>query len=75
MENENVPFVISFATADALSNLAAYDMLRDYVARRYTRRQVVPEDNVHRGLSIWLLSDGRRKPTGTYEQYGLPCFK
>lgn len=75
VEKEEVPLVVSFGGDGPLSNLKAYDLVRDYVARRYTRRHAIPEDKAERGLPIWLLSDGRREPSGTYELFALPCFK
>lgn len=75
VDKEKVPFIMSFGGTRPLEYLEAYDLVHDYASRRYTTRYAVPEDNVERGLSIWLLTDGRRQPTGTYELFGLPCFK
>jgi hypothetical protein len=75
VERQEVPFVMSFGGDGPLVNLQAYNLVHDYVAKRYTRRYAIPEDKAERGLPIWILSDGRREPTGTYELFGLPCFK
>jgi hypothetical protein len=70
-----MPLILSFGGERPLEHLEAYDLVHDYAEKRYTTRHAVPEDKVDRGLSIWLLSDGRRKASGTYETFGLPCFK
>ena len=75
IDKQEVPFILAIGGKGALEYLEAYDLVHDYAARRYTTHHVIPEDKVERGLSIWLSTDGRRKATGTYELFGLPCFK
>ena len=74
VDKEEVPFIVSFGGARPLEYLEAYDLVHEYASRRYTTRYAIPEDKTERGLTIWLLTDGRRQPTGTYELFGLPCF-
>lgn len=75
VDKEEVPFIMSFGGDRPFQNLESYPLVHEYAQKRYTTRHAIPEDKVDRGLSIWLLTDGRRKPTGTYELFGLPCFK
>ena len=74
VDEEEVPLIVSFGTRP-LEHLESYDLVHEYVSQRYTEHLAVPEDNTGRGRSIWLLTDSRRTPTGTYELLGLPCFK
>ena len=75
IDKEQVPFILSFGGSRPLEYLEAYDLVHAYAEKRYVTRYAVPEDRTERGLTIWMLTDGRRKPTGTYEFLGLPCFK
>jgi hypothetical protein len=75
IDTQQVPFIVSFGGDRPLQNLESYPLVHAYAARRYTTRHAIPEDKLERGLSIWMLTDGRRQPTGTYELFGLPCFK
>ena len=75
VDKEEVPFIMSFGGRRPLELLESYDLVHDYVSRRYTEHYAIPEDKAERGLTIWLLTDSRRRPTGTYELFGLPCFK
>ena len=74
IDKEEIPFILSFGGARPLEYLEAYDLVHEYAEKRYTTRHAIPEDRTERGLTIWLLTDGRRQPTGTYELFGLPCF-
>ena len=85
VDTEQVPFVVSFGGRRPLEFLEEYPLVHDYVSRRYTALDAIPEDNEQRRLSIWLLTDNRRQPTGTYQlmagptsaltQVSLPCFR
>jgi hypothetical protein len=74
LEREQVPIILGLNGDSGLEHLAQYDLLREYVAKRYTREIKVLQDNGS-GRAIWLLIDGRRVPSGTNERLGLPCFK
>jgi hypothetical protein len=75
VDAQEVPLIVSFGGHRPLEYLESYEILHEYAARRYTDHHAIPEDSVGRDSSIWLLTDGRRKPTGMYELLGLPCFK
>lgn len=75
VDKQEVPIVLSVGARRPLEYLEPYPLLHEYVAKRYTSQYAIPEDKTQRGGLFWLLTDGRRKPTGTYELLGLPCFK
>ena len=74
MEREQVPLVFGAGGPTPLENLSQYPLVRDYVAKRYTGQHTILQDQLA-GTVLWLLTDSRRTPTGTYEALGLPCFK
>jgi hypothetical protein len=74
LEREQVPIIFGIAGDSGLSHLAKYDLIRDYVARRYTQEIKVLQDN-STGGAIWLLIDSRRAPSGNHERLNLPCFR
>jgi hypothetical protein len=75
VDREDVPIVLGLGGRDPLQNLASYPLVREYVARRYPNHYAIPDEKLGRDQVFWLLTDSRRKPTGTYELLGLPCFK
>jgi hypothetical protein len=74
VEHDQVPIIVGTGGESALALLNHHPLVRDYVARRYTTEFRLPQDN-NTGKSIWLLTDNRRPPTGTYEKLNLPCFR
>ena len=74
-DKAEVPLVIALGGPEPLSYLKSYPLVRDYIAKRYTNQYAVPDENLQRTQVFWLLTDSRRKQTGTYELLGLPCFK
>jgi hypothetical protein len=65
LQQQSVPFAIS--THDpVLGDLASYPSVHRYFTDHYTP---LP------GSHDLLLVDARRKPSGTFGPYGLPCFK
>ena len=75
VDKEEVPIILALGGRRPLQYLESYPLVHQYAARRYTSHYTVPEDNIQRGDLFWLSTDGRRKPAGTYERLGLPCFK
>ena len=75
VDKSEVPLVIGLGGPSALANLKSYPLVQQYVAQRYTNHYAVPDEKLGRDQVFWLLTDNRRKPTGTYELLGLPCFK
>jgi hypothetical protein len=73
VEHMEVPIIIGTGGESALALLKHHPLVRDYVARRFTREINVPGDRT--GAAIWLLTDSRRAQTGTYAKLGLPCFR
>ena len=74
LERDQVPLIIGVGGQRPLQYLEPYDRLYDYVARRYVNHYDVLQDKLN-GLVIWIVTDSRRIPTGTYARLGLPCFK
>jgi hypothetical protein len=75
VDNAEVPLILGLGGRGSLDYLKSYPLVRQYVAQRYTNHYAVPDENLQRGQVFWLLTDSGRKPTGTYELLGLPCFK
>ena len=57
-----------------MDNLRKYPLVSAYVAQRFTERHAILQDQLA-GKILWLLTDSRRRSSGTYEPLGLPCFK
>ena len=74
LERDQVPLIVGVGGERPLQYLERYDRLYDYVARRYVNHYDVLQDKLD-GLVIWIVTDSRRIPTGTYARLGLPCFK
>jgi hypothetical protein len=72
LDRSQVPLIINNSTAEPLGALKAYPQLHAYATQHYTSSYPVAEDN---GTRIWVSTDNRRTPTGTYERLDLPCFK
>jgi hypothetical protein len=70
-----VPIVLALGGKGPLDYLNAYPLVQRYVAQRYPTHIAVPDENAQREQVFWLLTDSRRKPSGTYDLLGLPCFK
>lgn len=75
VDKEEVPIILGLGGQRPLQYLEAYPLVHAYVERRFTSHYAIPEDSVERGQVFWLLTDSRRKPTGTYGLLGLPCFQ
>ena len=75
VDKSEVPIVLGLGGKGPLDYLNAYPMVQKYVAERYTNRYAVPDENAQREQVFWLLTDSRRKQTGTYDLLGLPCFR
>jgi hypothetical protein len=75
VDKEEVPLIIALGGQRPMQFLEAYPLVHQYVAQRYTTHYTVPEESGRPGTMFWLLTDSRRRPTGTYELLGLPCFK
>ena len=73
MERDPVPFVFGVGGERPLDNLEKYPLVRAYVAQRYTERHAILQDQLA-GRVLWLMTDSRRVPSGTYPRLGLPCF-
>ncbi len=74
MERDPVPVVFGVGGGHPLDNLLRYPLVRAYVAQRFTERHAILQDHFA-GKVLWLLTDSRRRPSGTYKSLGLPCFK
>ena len=75
VDKAEVPIVLALGGKGPLDYLQAYPLVQQYVAERYTTHYAVPDENLQREQVFWLLTDKRRKQTGTYELLGLPCFR
>ncbi len=75
IDKEEVPMIIGLGGPDPLAYLGAYPLVRQYVAERYIDHYAIPDEHAQREQVFWLLTDRRRQPTGTYELFGLPCFR
>ena len=75
VDKEEVPIILAVGGREPLQYLESYPLVREYVAQRYREHYTVPQEGKPRDQVFWLLTDSRRKPTGTYELFGLPCFK
>ncbi|MBI4886836.1 MAG: hypothetical protein HY824_07065 [Acidobacteria bacterium] len=74
VERDPVPIIISSGRTDPMEHFKQYPLVYDYVARRYTRRYVIQAART--GLpDFYVLADNRRTPSGTYGDFGLPCFR
>jgi hypothetical protein len=73
MERDPVPFIFGVGGEHPLDNLALYPRVREYVAQRYPERHAILQDQLA-GRVLWLMTDSRRTPTGTYAKLGLPCY-
>jgi hypothetical protein len=75
VEKEEVPIIIGLGRPRGpLDDFAAYPLVREYIAARYTGQYSIPEERGS-GDTFWILTDSRRTPSGTYEPFGLPCFR
>jgi hypothetical protein len=75
VDKAEVPLILGLGGREPLQYLNSYPLVRQYVAQRYTNHYAIPDENMQREQVFWLLTDNRRTPTGTYELFGLPCFK
>ena len=75
VDKAEVPLIIGLGGRGPLDYLDSYPLVRQYVAERYIDHYAIPDENMQRERVFWLLTDSRRTPTGTYELFGLPCFK
>lgn len=66
LRRQSVPFAVSVTPDRVLEDLEAYPRVHDYIAANY--REV-------EGSNGMLLVDTRRRPTGTYGDSALPCFR
>jgi hypothetical protein len=74
VDTQEVPLIVGLGGNRPLQYFERYPIVHEYVARRYPTHYSIPGDS-GRGEVFWLLTDSRRKPTGTYQQLGLPCFR
>ena len=75
VDSAEVPIIIGLGGPGPLAYLESYPLVHQYVAQRYLNHYAIPEEDLQREQVFWLLTDSRRQQTGTYELFGLPCFK
>jgi hypothetical protein len=75
LEQDEVPIIMGVGGRRPLEFLEPYDLVHEYVDKRYRERIPLVEDKLERGLVIWMLFDSRRVPSGTHKPLELPCFK
>lgn len=74
VDNGEVPLIMALGGERPMQFLEAYPLVHRYVAQRYTTHYSVPQESGQGGV-FWILTDSRRQPTGSYELFGLPCFR
>ena len=74
LEAEPVPLIVGVGGRRPLEYLESYELLHDYVSRRYVDYFPIIEDNLSRGQVLWVLVDSERRSSGIHEPLKLPCF-
>ncbi|OFW17411.1 MAG: hypothetical protein A3H29_04295 [Acidobacteria bacterium RIFCSPLOWO2_02_FULL_67_21] len=65
LRRQSVPFAFS-TSSPVLDDFRAYPRIREYLVEHYAELE---------GTAGRLLIDMRRRPTGTFEPLGYPCFR